>query len=319
MSSLNLIWLVKSGLYRIYRGKLLLVGIARQKLGLDMLLFYLNQWIYQLFLVLAGTIWSTRNKLVWDKVVIGSFWLKTMSGATEMHNSNGVEGMIPEDLAYEVCRYSLLKRSSPPLEIIPIKQSELHKNGVNWRERAKLESTEFSFLRFLTPFLANYENWAMFVDCDFLYLHDIKDLVELVDDKYTIMWVQHDYAPKETTKMDRPRANGVPEEELASMVLYNCGHFKNRVLTPEVVNKETGAFLHRFQWLEDDEIGEVPFVWNFLVGHNKIVEGDQKRFPRAIHYTLGGPWFEQWKDCEFGELWLNELVEYKKVIEKKAF
>ncbi|CAA0810931.1 Protein CDI [Striga hermonthica] len=223
-----------------------------------------------------------------------------------------------EDLAYEVCRHSLLKRSSVPIEIIPIKQQELRDKGLYWRERGKLESTEFSFSRFLTPCLANYEGWAMFVDCDFLYLNDIKELVDLIDEKYAVMCVQHDYTPKETTKMDGAVQTVYPRKNWSSMVLYNCGHAKNRVLTPEVVNKESGAFLHRFQWLEDGEIGEIPFVWNFLVGHNKVVDGDKNTYPRAIHYTLGGPWFEQWKDCEFGDLWLSELEEYNKGAEKKV-
>ncbi|KAD4889266.1 hypothetical protein E3N88_21339 [Mikania micrantha] len=154
-----------------------------------------------------------------------------------------------EDVAYEVCRYSILKRSSIPVEIIPIKQSELRKKNYYWRDRGKLESTEFSFTRFLTPFLGGYEGWAMFVDCDFLYLGDIKELFDLVDQKFAVM----------------------------------------------------------FQWLEDHEIGSVPFVWNFLVGHNRVLKDDPSTYPKAIHYTLGGPWFEAWKDCEFGDLWLNEL------------
>ncbi|KAI3712034.1 hypothetical protein L1987_70583 [Smallanthus sonchifolius] len=107
-----------------------------------------------------------------------------------------------EDVAYEVCRYSILKRTSIPVEVIPIKQSELRKKNYFWRERNKLESTEFSFTRFLKPFLADYEGWAMFVDCDFLYLGDIKELRDLIDEKYALMCVQHDYAPKESTKMD---------------------------------------------------------------------------------------------------------------------
>ncbi|GFZ11816.1 nucleotide-diphospho-sugar transferases superfamily protein [Actinidia rufa] len=221
-----------------------------------------------------------------------------------------------EDLAYEVCRYSILKRSSVPVEVTPIKQCQLRQNGVYWRERGKLESTEFSFTRFLTPYLANYEGWAMFVDCDFLYLGDIKELCDLMNEKYAIMCVQHDYAPKETTKMDGAVQTVYPRKNWSSMVLYNCGHPKNRVLKPEVVNSESGAFLHRFQWLEDHEIGEIPFVWNFLVGHNRVVESDLSTFPKAIHYTLGGPWFESWKDCEFGDLWIKEMEEYKKAMEK---
>ena len=108
-----------------------------------------------------------------------------------------------EDLAYEVCRHSILKRSSIPVEIIPIKQSDLRKSGLYWRERGQFESTEFSFSRFLTPCLANYQGWAMFVDCDFLYLADIKELKDVIEDKYAIMCVQHDYAPKEDIILKR--------------------------------------------------------------------------------------------------------------------
>ncbi|KAJ8428322.1 hypothetical protein Cgig2_014213 [Carnegiea gigantea] len=226
-----------------------------------------------------------------------------------------------EDIACEVCKYSILKRSSIPVEIHPIKQSELREKGLYWRERGKLESTEFSFSRFLTPHLANYQGWAMFVDCDFLYLADIEELVNLIDDTFAIMCVQHDYTPKETTKMDGAVQTVYPRKNWSSMVLYNCGHPKNKVLTPEVVNTQSGAFLHRFQWLDDNEIGSVPFVWNFLVGHNQVVEGDPATQPKAIHYTLGGPWFEAWKDCEFGDLWVKERDEYEKEkenTEKKA-
>ncbi|KAJ6291836.1 hypothetical protein OIU76_023847 [Salix suchowensis] len=119
-----------------------------------------------------------------------------------------------EDIAYEVCCHSILKRSSIPVEITPIVQSELRTNGLYWRERGKLESTEFSFTRFLTPHLANYDGWAMFVDCDFLYLADIKELRDLIDDKFAIMCVQHDYAPKRDHKNGWGGANCVSEEEL---------------------------------------------------------------------------------------------------------
>ncbi|KAJ4950505.1 hypothetical protein NE237_027337 [Protea cynaroides] len=150
-----------------------------------------------------------------------------------------------EDVAYEVCRYSVLKRSSVPVEVIPIKQQDLISKGLYWRERGPTESTQFSFSRFLTPFLANFDGWALFVDCDFLYTADIKELIELIDDKYAIMCVQHDYTPKESTKMDGAVQTVYPRKNWSSMVLYNCGHPKNKILTPELVNTQTGAFLHR--------------------------------------------------------------------------
>ncbi|XP_020243886.1 protein CDI-like, partial [Asparagus officinalis] len=111
--------------------------------------------------------------------------------------------------------------------------------------------------------------------------------------------------PQAATKMDGAVQTVYPRKNWSSMVLYNCAHPKNRVLTPELVSRESGAFLHRFMWLDDGDIGEVPSVWNFLVGHNRVEEG----YPKAIHYTMGGPWFDRYRDCEFADLWLKELEE----------
>ncbi|KAK9095655.1 hypothetical protein Scep_027124 [Stephania cephalantha] len=217
-----------------------------------------------------------------------------------------------EDIAYQVCRHSILKRASVPVEVIPIKQQDLRAAGLYWRERGTTESTEFSFTRFLTPYLSNFQGWAMFVDCDFLYLSDVKELTELIDDKYAIMCVHHDYTPKENTKMDGVIQTSYPRKNWSSMVIYNCGHPKNKILTPQLVSSQTGAFLHRFMWLNDDEIGSVPFAWNFLVGHNEVDVSDPRTLPKAIHYTSGGPWFESWKDCEFALEWISEMEEYKR-------
>jgi len=121
-----------------------------------------------------------------------------------------------EDLAYEVCRHSILKHATFPVEVIPIKQEDLHKAGLYWRTRDPTKSTKFSFTRFLTPFLAGFEGWAMFVDYDFLYTIDIREVTEFIDDKYAIMYAKHDYKPKSATKMDGimhttyPRRIGLP-------------------------------------------------------------------------------------------------------------
>ncbi|KAG6481623.1 protein CDI-like [Zingiber officinale] len=223
-----------------------------------------------------------------------------------------------EDVAYQVCRRSLHRRSSIPLHIIPISQTDLRAAGLYWRARSPTESTEFSFTRFLTPFLAGFRGWALFVDCDFLFLADAAALFALRDPRFAVMCVHHEYAPAEPTKMDGAIQTAYPRKNWSSLVLYNCGHPKNvAALAPEAVSTQTGAFLHRFAWLDDAEIGEVPFVWNFLVGHNKVDPADPARTaPKAIHYTSGGPWFEGCGDCEFADLWTNELEELN--AEKKA-
>ncbi|XP_020093719.1 protein CDI [Ananas comosus] len=218
-----------------------------------------------------------------------------------------------EDVAFEVCRRSLVKRSSVPLSIRAIRQADLRTAGLYWRVRGPTESTEFSFTRFLTPFLAGFRGWAMFVDCDFLFLGDVAELLALADPRFAVMCVKHDYAPSQPTKMDGAVQTVYPRKNWSSMVLYNCAHPKNAAaLTPDAVSSQTGAFLHRFMWLDDADIGDIPFAWNFLVGHNRVDPLDPATRPRAIHYTSGGPWFHAYKDCEFADLWLNELEELNK-------
>lgn len=200
-----------------------------------------------------------------------------------------------EDIAFRVCKHSI-KRFQPEAEVVALRQKELRKNNDYWRPEDKLASTEFTFTRFLVPHLMNYQGWAVFVDCDFVWEADIAELFKLADPKYAVMVVQHDYNPTNSVKMDGKSQHQYPRKNWSSMILWNCGHPSNQTLTKEVVNSETGAFLHRFQWLKDEEIGSLSHEWNWLVNWYK--EPEQGK-PKAIHYTEGGPWFENYKDCEY--------------------
>ena len=95
-----------------------------------------------------------------------------------------------------------------------------------------------------------------------------------------------------------------PRKNWSSMVLWNCGHPKNKTLTPELLNKETGKYLHRFSWLDDSEIGNLPPIYNWLVGWYKEPKDG---VPKILHYTEGGPWFDNYRFCEYHELWKKEL------------
>ena len=159
-----------------------------------------------------------------------------------------------EDIAWQVCRHSVLQHASKPVEITSLKLPELRAQGIYTRPVDTLGSTEFTFSRFLVPALAGYRGWAVFCDCDFLWFADIADLFAQADDRYAVMVVQHDYQPKEAVKMDGKPQAAYPRKNWSSLMLFNCGHPANAALTPEVVNRETGAFLHRFQWLSDDQL-----------------------------------------------------------------
>jgi len=203
-----------------------------------------------------------------------------------------------EDIAYQACKQSLLDTASIPIEVIPLKQRLLKRDKMYWRKSDKLASTEFTFTRFLVPELAEFKGWALFIDCDFIAVDDVKKLFDLANDKYAVMCAQHDYTPKEGTKMDGKQQLNYPRKNWSSMMLFNCGHPSNAKLTKELVNDPDidGKYLHRFSWLKDSEVGEISHEWNWLVGWYKEPKDGK---PKFIHYTEGGPWFEQYKDCEY--------------------
>jgi len=210
-----------------------------------------------------------------------------------------------EDIAYQVCKHSILTKQ-PAADVRPLVQKELRDAGWYKRPVDKLASTEFTFTRFLVPELANFKGWAVFMDCDMILTTDIKELFDQADDKYAVMCVQHDYTPKEGMKMDGQKQTVYPRKNWSSVVLFNCAHPSNAKLTQDMVNNTelNGAYFHRFSWLKDEEIGELDHTWNYLVGVYDDIET-----PKLIHYTEGGPWFENYRDCEFNELWKKELYD----------
>ena len=210
-----------------------------------------------------------------------------------------------EDIAYQVSKFSALQQSKN-VSVLPLKLDDLKEKGLYWRGEDKLGSTEFTFSRFLVPELNNYKGWALFCDCDIIFLDDINNLFNLRDDKYAVMCVQHDYTPKEGTKMDGKQQTLYPRKNWSSLVLWNCGHPSNQKISKELINdpETTGKYLHRFSWLEDREIGPIPHHWNWLAGWYKEPNDGN---PKAIHYTEGGPWFENYRDCEYHQKWKDLL------------
>ena len=214
-----------------------------------------------------------------------------------------------EDIAYQVCKQSILDHASVPVKVIPLKQDDLRKKGIYGRSVDQLASTEFTFTRFLVPYLAQYTGWALFIDCDFVFLDDVKKIFDQADDKYAIMCAQHDYTPKEGTKMDGQVQHVYPRKNWSSMMLINCGSYTNSVLTKDLINNETktGAYFHRFSWVPDAEVGELSHEWNWLVGWYKEPKNGK---PKALHYTEGGPWFKEYENCEYALEWYKAKSSY---------
>jgi len=220
-----------------------------------------------------------------------------------------------EDIAFQACKASILKHASVPVDIVPLKQHVLRREGIYTREVDQLASTEFTFTRFLVPSMKGWNGWALFIDCDFIFLDDIAKLFAQADDKYAVMCAHHDYTPKEGVKMDGQQQTQYPRKNWSSAVLFNAGHPSNRHLTRDCVNDEskTGAWFHRFSWLPDEEVGEFSHEWNWLVGWYKEPEDGS---PKALHYTEGGPWFEEYQDCEYAnEYYKAERLYFAKELE----
>ncbi len=212
-----------------------------------------------------------------------------------------------EDIAYRVCKYSIQKRASKKLKIFSLKLDELIAKKLYFRDVDPLASTQFTYSRFLVPYIMKFDGWALFCDCDFIFFVDILNLIKNLDESKALYCVQHDYTPKEKHKMDGQKQTIYPRKNWSSFILYNCSHSSNKKLTPELVNSETGSFLHQFKWLKDDEIGSLDERWNWLEGWTS---NHNSNSPYAVHYTRGGPWFSEWQDVEFAKEWLLERDEY---------
>jgi lipopolysaccharide biosynthesis glycosyltransferase len=203
-----------------------------------------------------------------------------------------------EAVAYSVLAYSIQARASQPVSIAPLMLSQLR--GVITRERHPLQSTDFSFSRFLTPYLSGYSGWSVFMDCDMLMLADIAELWKLRDDRRAVLVVKHYHVPRESVKFLGEPQSRYEKKNWSSVMLFN--NASCRALTPEYVSRASGLELHQFKWLaSEDLIGELPDRWNHLVGYNR-----PRRDAALVHYTLGGPYFDDYRDCEYAKEWFAE-------------
>jgi hypothetical protein len=203
-----------------------------------------------------------------------------------------------ETVAYNVLAHSIRTRASAPVAIAPLALSQL--KHVLTRERHALQSSDFSFSRFLAPYLSGYAGWSLYMDCDMLMRDDVVKLWNLRDEACAVQVVKHDHRPKETTKFLGATQTSYAKKNWSSAMLFNnarCG-----ALTPDYVNAAGGLELHQFRWLESDAmIGELPHRWNYLVGYDAPSEDIA-----LAHYTIGGPYFPEYANCLLADDWRAE-------------
>jgi hypothetical protein len=207
----------------------------------------------------------------------------------------GWDSRFPEPA--DVLKHSLQKHASIDLDIQFLQLSKLNLD----RTVDPLASTEFTYSRFLVPHLCDFQGTAMFMDNDMLCLGDIAELAALSMDDHALRVVQHDYQPTNATKMYGCPQTVYPRKNWSSLMLMDCN--KLRLWSKEVVETATGAYLHRFQDIPDAQIGELPKTWNTLDWMDET--------SKLIHYTNGGPWFDEYQDHEHADVWFAARDEMK--------
>ena len=212
-----------------------------------------------------------------------------------------------ESGAFWTCADSILERSTVPVQIIPLKRTQLPLK----RARHPKQSNEFSFTRFLVPYLQNYQGYGIVVDCDFLFMGDIAELWFLRDETKAVQVCQHPSTSfHEGTKYLGTEQTVYDKKCWSSLMLFNSSHKDCKMLTPDYIDHAPGLELHQFKWVHDDNIGSLPLEWNWLVGHYPY-----KRDVKAVHFTEGGPYFKDYAETEYAQEWWDQFHAMKYVKE----
>jgi lipopolysaccharide biosynthesis glycosyltransferase len=204
-----------------------------------------------------------------------------------------------EAIAYHVCVNSIIRHSSKPVSVTPLALQ----NMKDYQEKHTDGSNQFIYSRFLVPHLMEYKGWAIFMDGDMLLREDIEKLWSQRDESKAVMVVKHDYKTKMTEKYLGAKNENYPRKNWSSVILWNCGHAENKGVTPEFIENATGAQLHRFTWLDDSLIGELPIEWNWLPD-----EFGSNLNAKLLHYTLGTPSFHDFATTPMGDEWHRERI-----------
>lgn len=211
-----------------------------------------------------------------------------------------------QSVATDVCEFSIHKYTKYPVHTERLDISELRNTGAYYRPDGSPASTEFTYTRFLVPYINDYKGWAMFVDSDFLFAGDVTNMwdehihYDQNAENTAVYCVRHmHYKPKNKTKFWGNTQEDVPRKNWSSLMIFNCSHPSVKKLNPLTVANQSPQWLHRFGWCNDEEIGHISYTWNWLVGEYGKPE---KIPPKALHFTNGGPWNDVWGQ-DYEEYW----------------
>lgn len=198
---------------------------------------------------------------------------------------------VREASAYHVCQESIISTASRPEELCFTPVTGERRDGSN----------DFIYARFLPPYWCGYKGMAIFMDGDMIVRGDIFELERLALSNSGVgvsVVKRPDYQTKFPTKYLGNKNENYPRKNWSSVMVWNCEFSANKVLTPTFIAASSGAFLHRFKWLQDTEIGDLPRAWNRLVLEETVRDEDQ-----LLHYTIGTPCFPEYATLEHSDEW----------------
>ena len=204
-----------------------------------------------------------------------------------------------EAVAYHVFCQTIIDRATMPVQFLPLAENTLNK----YKEVHTDGSNKFIYSRFLTPYLMNFSDWAIFADGDMVCQAYISELWALRDDSKAVQVVKHNYKTRATKKYLGNKNEDYPKKNWSSLILWNCGHPENAILTPEFIQNQPGSYLHRFSWLSDDLIGGLDLEWNWLA-----IEYPENPHAKLIHYTLGTPCFKDYAKESMSDVWKKNYL-----------
>ena len=191
-----------------------------------------------------------------------------------------------EAAAYHTCCQSIIENTRADVSFHPV------------RGERRDGSNDFIYARFLVPYLCGFAGSAIFIDGDMIVRGDIADLYAMRRGDVGVQVVKHDYRTKHPVKYLGNKNDDYPRKNWSSVVLWNCNYFPHRRLVPEFIAGQSGSYLHRFAWLNDAQIGELPDGWNRLVMEQEVLPDD-----KLLHYTIGPPCFAEYADCDHAKEW----------------
>ena len=203
-----------------------------------------------------------------------------------------------EAVAYHVCVNSIIRHASVPVSITPLALNTLP----FYNEKHTDASNAFGYSRFLVPYLCGFQGQALFIDGDMVFTDDVAKLFAYLKNDCDVAVCKHDYKTKHKVKYWNQPNRDYERKQWSSVVLWNCGNYPNRVLTPEFVADKTGEFLHRFKWIDDARIGSIPLEWNWLCD-----EQPHNETAKLYHWTLGIPAISAYEDADHCQIWFDEM------------